>query len=244
MAPRSTPTPQLLLIAETRPTVAAGLEIFLAGVPDTQPVAVTIGFDHAVDFAQHHQIGLIIVGEGLGGATPLSELRRWRCKNSSWRLVLLVDVADRDTIIAALSEGASGIVPSSLDEQELQSAISGILAGCVYMPSTTATAHQQRPERPTNGAALCARPTLTPRQFEVLGVLSQGYSNKQIAQILSISESTVSMHLNAAFRALDVHDRTSAAMAYRTLARPTDEPRFEWSASRRSHAGRQLLKQF
>lgn len=244
MAPRSSPTPQVLLIADTRPSVAAGLQIFLAGVPDMQSVAVMTGFDDAATHAERHSIGLIVVGEGLNGATPLSELRRLRRRNPSWRLALLVDVADRDTIVAALSEGASGIVPATLDEQDLQSAISGILAGCVFIPSTTTMAHRQRDERPAHAAGPGPQPALTPRQFEVLGVLSQGYSNKQIAQILSISESTVSMHLNAAFRALDVHDRTSAAMAYRNLDRLAGEPCFDWSAGTRSHAGRQFLKQF
>ena len=74
------------------------------------------------------------------------------------------------------------------------------------------------------------QPALTPRQFEVLGVLAKGNSNKQIAQILAISDSTVSMHLNAAFHALGVHDRTSAAMAYRKMVAAAQESHYDWAS--------------
>ena len=73
------------------------------------------GFDHVVDYAEQHEIGLIIVGEGMNWATPLSEFRRLRQRNPSWRLVLLADVADPDTIMAGLSAGASGVIPTSIE---------------------------------------------------------------------------------------------------------------------------------
>ena len=232
MAQCSTRTPLVLLIAETRPTVAAGLRVFLSNIPGTRPVAVMTGFDHVVDYAEQHEIGLIIVGQGMNGATPLSEFRRLRQNNPKWRLVLLADVSDRETIMAALSAGASGIIPTSVEEHELHSAITRILAGTIYIPNTKPWAEQQHSAWPSRGAASRPQPLLTPRQLEVLGVLAQGCSNKQIARILSISDSTVSMHLNAAFQALGVHDRTSAAMAYRNMTHADHEARYDWSRRR------------
>lgn len=219
MAQRTIRTPPVLLIAESRPTVAAGLKVFLTDLPDTHPVAIMTGFDHVVDYAERHEIGLIIVGQGLGSASPMGEFRRLRQTNPSWRLVLLAEVEDRETIMAGLSAGASGIILASVEEDELRSAITQILTGSIYIPDTTAMVKQTHPVWPSRAAASPPEATLTPRQFEVLGVLAQGNSNKQIARILAISDSTVSMHLNAAFHALGVHDRTSAALAYRNMAR-------------------------
>ena len=233
MAQCSTRTPPVLLIAETRPTLAAGLKVFLSNIPGMQPVAIMTGFDDVVDYAERHEIALIIVGQGTNWATPLSEFRRLRQKNPSWRLVLLAEISDRDTFMAGLSAGASGIIPTSVEELELQSAITRILAGSIYIPNTKPMVEQEHPVRPSRVAAAPPKPLLTPRQFEVLGVLAQGCSNKQIAQILAISDSTVSMHLNAAFQALGVHDRTSAALAYRNMVSPDHETFFNWSRKRR-----------
>ena len=242
MAQRSTRTPDVLLIAETRPTVAAGLKLFLADIPDSQPVAVMSGYDHVVDYAERHDIKLIIVGQGMNCATPLSEFRRLRQRNPSWRLVMLADLADRDTIKAGLSAGASGIIPTSVEKHELQSAITRILAGNIYFPNTTTLLEQQHRAWPSGVASSQPQPSLTPRQFEVLGVLAQGNSNKQIAQILEISDSTVSMHLNAAFRALHVRDRTSAAMAFRNMNFPDQEARFDCSSNTApSRSGHHML---
>ena len=228
MARRSTRTTPVILIAETRPTLAAGLKVFLADFPDTQPVAIMAGFDHVVDYAEQHEVALIIVGEGMNSATALSELGRLHRRNPSWRLVLLADVADADTVLASLSAGARGVISTAASESDLHSAISRILGGGISFPDTTACVERQ--QRQPVSAASASRPSLTPRQMEVLDVLAQGNSNKQIAQILAISGSTVSMHLNAAFQALGVHDRTSAAMAYRNLGPVDRQPLYDWAS--------------
>lgn len=231
MAKDSSRKRPVLLIAETRPTVAAGLKVFLADIPGTHAVAIMAGFDHVVEYAERHEIGLIIVGEGAGGATPLSEFRRLRQKNSSWRLALLTDSTDREAIMAGLSVGASGIISTSVEEAELRLAVTRILTGSIYIPDTTALVEQQHSLWRSRAAATPPHPVLTPRQLEVLGVLAQGNTNKQIAQILAISDSTVSMHLNAAFHALGVRNRTSAALVYRNMARSDLEPMPLMSAS-------------
>jgi DNA-binding NarL/FixJ family response regulator len=56
---------------------------------------------------------------------------------------------------------------------------------------------------------------LTSRQTDVLRLLSEGYSNHEIATALAIAEGTVKVHVNAAFRILGVHNRVSAASAFR-----------------------------
>lgn len=228
MAQCSTRRTPVLLIAETRPTLASGLKVFLSDFPDTQSVAIMAGFDHVVDYAEQHEIALIIVGEGMNSAAPLGELARLHKRNPSWRLVLLTDVADPDTVLAGLSAGASGVIPTSVGEAELHSAITRIRGGGIYFPDTRGFGDRQH--RLSSTTAPTSRSVLTPRQLQVLGVLAEGNSNKQIAQILDISGSTVSMHLNAAFQALGVHDRTSAAMAYRNMGAAAHESRYDWAS--------------
>lgn len=242
MAQRSTRKLPVVLIAETRPTIAAGFKTFLANRPELQTMVITTGFDDVVDYAEQHEIGLIIVGQGVNWATPLSEFRRFRQQDPSWRLVMLANASDRVTIMAGLSAGASGIIPTSVEETELHTAITRILAGSIYIPNTAELLEPQHRGWHSRVAASAPLSSLTPRQFEVLGVLAQGNSNKQIAQILAISDSTVSMHLNAAFHALGVHDRTSAALAYRNMDCPHQEAGNDWSRERsQSRLGRHML---
>ena len=244
MAQDATATPLSLLISEARPTVAAGLKYFLGDLPEVQSVTLLAGFDQVVHYAAGHDVALILVGQGLNCAPSLSELRRLRQVGPAWRLALLADVADSETIMTGLSAGACGVIPTSIDEQELRAAITRILSGNVYIPERVASNDQLHPGYSTRTAPSPSpsQPSLTPRQYEVLGVLAQGKTNKQIAQILAISESTVSMHLNAAYLALGVHDRTSAAAAYRNMARPDHEMNQRWSAQRsRNRVERQQL---
>lgn len=232
MTQRSTHRPQVVLIAETRPTIAAGFEVFLSHLPGTKPVPITTGLAQVVTYAEHNDVALIIVGQGLDWASPLSEFRRLRQENSQWRLVLLADVADRETIAAALAAGAVGVLAISVEQDELHAAITHIAGGGIYIPTAYTVPGNPHPVVPSNGSAVAAYGALTPRQIEVLDVLAQGNSNKQIAQILAISESTVSMHLNAVFHALGVHDRTSAAMAYRDMAIGGGGTRDDWSTGK------------
>ena len=211
--------------------VAAGFKVFLSHLSGTTPVAITTGFDQVVEYARRNETALIIVGQGLDWATPLSELRRLHRGNPEWRMVLLADVGDRETIVAGLAAGAVGILSTSVEEEELHTAMARILAGGKYIEKAMTALGHEFPSAPAHRLAYPMRSPLTPRQLEVLGVLARGKSNKQIAELLSISLSTVSMHLNAIFHALGVHDRTSAAMAYRDLIWPDPDCAIECAAA-------------
>ena len=140
-----------------------------------------------------------------------------------WRLVLLADLADRDTIMAGLSAGASGIIPTSIDEHELHSAITRILAGSIYIPNMTAPDEQEHPMWPHRVAASRHQPplirrqserfgviALTPRERDVLHGLARGCSNKVIAYELGISPRTVEIHRGRMMKQLGVRSVSHA----------------------------------
>jgi two-component system, NarL family, nitrate/nitrite response regulator NarL len=83
-----------------------------------------------------------------------------------------------------------------------------ILAGGVYVPAKLMS--DLRPSLPVNGASASG---LTVRQLDVVRLLARGLSNKAIARDLGVSEGTVKVHLLAAFRVLDVRNRTAAVLA-------------------------------
>lgn len=115
----------------------------------------------------------------------------------------------RDAILSILGTGVQGYLPKSLEENHVSEAFLAVLSGRIYLPPTSSFLPvESRPNsredvREGNGI-------FTGRQRQVLALLIEGNSNKQIARALNISESTVKVHVNAAYHSLGVHNRRSA----------------------------------
>lgn len=130
----------------------------------------------------------------------------------------------REDILLALWAGVNGYVPKALGVNELTAALSSVLQGAIYVPASLA---EVTPAARTALPAPLARPAapetaglgLTPRQREILQLLVEGRTNKEIAAALDLSIGTVKIHLAAIFRALGVTTRAAAAAAVMGHAR-------------------------
>ena len=128
----------------------------------------------------------------------------------------LVVVAETDNPLRArqiLSTGARGFLPASLSLRVVMGAIDLVLAGGVYVPSSLIDSSAQRSGN-WQGGAQSSEPwsELTRRQRDVLALISQGKSNKLIADALTMSESTVKAHVKQIIKRLNVANRTQAAL--------------------------------
>lgn len=107
-----------------------------------------------------------------------------------------------------LNNGASGYIPKSTSNEILSNAVRLIISGGVYIPpfvlARDASNGQQYQTRTPAGR-------MTPRQKDVLELMNKGYSNKEIAENLNLSISTVKAHTSAILTALGVKNRTQAA---------------------------------
>ncbi len=113
----------------------------------------------------------------------------------------------RTDVLAALAAGVNGFVPKGLRDDDLVAALKTILGGAIYVPATLAQSAAAT-EPATTGIDLAR---LTPRQREVLDLLVEGRSNKEIARALDLGHGTVKIHLAAVFRHLGVSNRAAAA---------------------------------
>jgi DNA-binding NarL/FixJ family response regulator len=120
-------------------------------------------------------------------------------------------------VLLALEAGAHGYVPKSLGAAELAQALQVIRAGTIYVPALLAditavagepTSPVIRPEASSEASPLGA---MTKRQRDVLELIVQGLSNKEIARELNLGEGTVKVHVAALFRTLGVTSRSAAA---------------------------------
>lgn len=154
------------------------------------------------------RVTLAVINYDLPGMKRVSGLRRVCEAWPSIRILVTADVCDRDTILDVLSAGSHGFIPKSSSTQDLEHALRATAEGHVFVSPMPVSQNAPEPSRP-NGSTNDAR--LTVRQKEVLELVAAGKSNKQIAWALGISEGTVKVHVNAAFRALGVHNRVNAA---------------------------------
>jgi len=139
-------------------------------------------------------------------------LRQLCDEHPSLPVAVLSASDDEDHVRKALAIGAAGFISKSVAEHEFANALNIVSAGGTYPP-----AGQRRPApaslRPTGGGTDGQTSgELTSRQREILKLLGQGKSNKQIARELDLSENTVKVHVSAILRALKLENRTQAGL--------------------------------
>lgn len=149
-------------------------------------------------------IDLVLIDLRLPGMDGLAALALYGERHPGVPRVLISGEDDERLVRRAFDAGASGFIPKSLPVDEVAAAIRQVLEGGVFVPSTHAPP-------PAEGAVL------TLRQLEVLRLLGEGYTNKEIAQSLEITERTARAHVAAILQSLDADNRTHAVIAAQRL---------------------------
>ena len=154
------------------------------------------------------RVGLAVIQFDLPGMKRTKGLRRLCETWPAVPILITADRCDRDTTLEVL-----GRKPWLHREEQLTAGTgtrdAGNSRGQVFVPPMPAGRSDAEPAQ----AGINHPAVLTARQKEVLNLLAAGKSNKQIAWALGISEGTVKVHVNAAFRALGVHNRVNATTA-------------------------------
>lgn len=157
---------------------------------------------------------LILLDMNMPGMNGLSGLRTMMETTPKTPVAIISGSLKPPEAREVLREGAAGFLPKTMPLSELAVALGSLLAGERYLPQFLMA--DEAEESVTPKAARADRDDLTSREWEVLEELKQGWSNKQIADNLGISEITVKSHLMHLFRKLGARNRTDAVrIAYR-----------------------------
>lgn len=169
----------------------------------------------------HNAPDLILLDLHLPGAHGLSGLLFLRGQYPDVAIAIISATEDTTVIQKAFHHGVRGFIPKSADMSTLHEAIGALLNGESWFPSTFSP-HTDSIKLPEMEQKLS---TLTPQQFRVLRMISEGMLNKQIAADLNVSEATVKAHVTAIFKKLGVRSRTQAVIAIKglSLAAPDDQ---------------------
>lgn len=158
---------------------------------------------------------LLLLDLNMPGVSGFSALAYIRSTHETLPTVIVSATEDPTIIRRAMQHGASGFIPKSSPITEIEAAIAAVLQGELWLPPGTVLRDQYLGGEEANVAA--ALSALTPHQFRVLLMLSEGLMNKQIAYQLGVSEATVKAHVTAILRKLKVSNRTQAVLAMQKL---------------------------
>jgi DNA-binding NarL/FixJ family response regulator len=137
-------------------------------------------------------------------------------------ILILTVSADTQTVFRALEAGADGYLLKRSRPDQLQTAIQEVLEGGA--PMTSEIARRVVASFRERAARRDEKARLTPREEEVLGYLSQGFANKEIAVKMSVSYETVRDHLRNIYEKLHVHSRTEAVARFLNSSASSEKP--------------------
>jgi NarL family two-component system response regulator LiaR len=148
------------------------------------------------------------VRPGGGGVDASARIRE---EGDGPAVLVLTSFAGDDQVLPAVRAGASGYLLKDVDGAELEAAIRTVAQGGALLDPHVAGTVMDEVARPGRRGALDVE-TLTPREREVLSLLAQGLTNRELASRLFVSEKTVKTHVSSILSKLHLADRTQAAL--------------------------------
>lgn len=204
-----------ILIADDHELFRDGLRHVLDQLGGELTIVEACDFPQAVAAVDAHpDMDIVLLDLNMPGMSWNEGLQRLKDMLSDQVPVIVLSASDdRRHVLQAVNMGAAGFIPKTSSSRVMLSALKLVLSGGVYLPP--ALLEQGNPQGDSLGpvANENAVSFLTPRQREVLALLGQGKSNKEIARVLQLAEGTVKLHVTAILKALNVNNRTRAVVA-------------------------------
>ena len=166
---------------------------------------------------ENPDLSLIILDLLLPDMDVAEGLKSLHAKAGQIPIVAFSMVENRHEVLRTVELGVAGYIPKASTGEEIVKALEMVLAGELYLPrmllkETGQRSADARGYMPLDAAPRQAIANLTDRQRQVLAFLAQGMTNTKIAKELGLSENTVRIHISAILRALDLDNRTQAAL--------------------------------
>lgn len=196
-----------ILIVDDHAVLRAGLRALFTLQRDMEVVGEASEGEAAVELTEQLQPDVVLMDISLPGVGGVEATRRICHQKTRARVLMLTMFDNPHYLFEALQAGAAGYVPKRAADTELLSAIRAVAHGESFLYPSAAKALitqflEQGRERQDS------YDLLTAREKEVLRLIAEGYTNKQIADMLYVSPNTVEVHRSRIREKLNVHDRT------------------------------------
>jgi DNA-binding NarL/FixJ family response regulator len=218
-------SPARLLIADDHVLVREGMRTLLAGEPDIEIVGEAADGREALELCREQRPHLVLMDVRMPKMDGLEATRAIKEEQPHTSVLVVTSHNNPEYLLEAVRAGAAGYVLKEAAKPELLEAVRKVLSGesplnqmlAMRLLRSLADEGNRRTEQPVPEPAKkrqkeALSETLSPREFDVLRLLAQGQTNRQISQKLSIAVTTAKNHVQHIISKLGVSDRTQAAV--------------------------------
>lgn len=195
-----------LLLADDHTIFRAGVRMLLDLEPDIEVVGEAVGGKQAVDLCEKLRPDIVLMDIAMPGMDGLEATRFIKAECPDVYVLVLTMHRSDEYLFEMLKAGASGYVIKGAETGELINAIRVVARGEVFLYPSIAV-KLVREYLDLSGVGDDPTPSLTPREKEIMILLAEGYGNKEIAEKLFISPSTVYTHRSKLMEKLDLTNR-------------------------------------
>ena len=196
--------PIRVLIADDHALVRAGIRALVEKIEGVVVVGEAGKGNEALELVKEFEPNLMLLDITMPDGSGFEVLEEVQKNYPAIRVIVLTVHEAGEYAIRALRQGAAGFLPKSAASTELEQAIQTVIRGDVYIsPETSRKTLLEYGKGATKRDLLA---TLSPRQREVLRLIAEGRTTKQMAQVLEISVKTVETHRAQLMERLGIHD--------------------------------------
>jgi DNA-binding NarL/FixJ family response regulator len=197
--------PIRVLLADDHALVRAGIRALVQNIEGVEVVGEAVDGREALSAIKRHQPDLVLMDISMAGLNGLEAASRVARDFPNVRVIILSAHSNEEYVCQALRAGASGYLLKDAGTSELDLAIKAVARGETYL-SPGVSKHVIADYLRRTGGESGALELLTPRQREILQLIAEGQTTKQIANTLHISVKTVETHRTQLMERLDIHD--------------------------------------
>jgi two-component system, NarL family, response regulator NreC len=198
-----------LLLVDDHEVIRAGLRMLFSAEEDMEIVGEASNAEEAITAVQKLKPDVVLMDVVMPGLSGIEATRRIREVCPETNVLALTMHEDEQYFFEMLHAGASGYVPKRAAPDDLLSAIRVVSRGQVFLYPSVAKMLVKDFVQRGGGESPPAHEQLTPREREVLTYIAEGYTNREIADELSISPKTVDRHRENIMAKLDLHGRVA-----------------------------------
>jgi len=202
-----------ICLVEDQTIVREGLLSLLRMVEDFEVVAQASDGEEALRLISQCSPQVVLLDVKLPKLDGLQVLEKIRERGKAPPTIILTTFDDDEIVLEAVRLGAMGFLLKDVSLEQLTSAVRKVLeGGTVIRPALTERVLRWLREQPNEFPSLDRPDPLSDREVQILGLMSGGYSNRQIAEALFLAEGTVKNHISNILSKLGVRDRTRAVL--------------------------------
>lgn len=203
-----------ILIVEDHELTRFGLKTTFEGVDYVNTIYEADSAENALEIFNNNHIDVVIMDLGLPKMNGIEATRKIRSSNKDVKIIILTSHNDEKEVLNSLKAGANAYCSKEINPKRLIHVVHSVADGAAWFdPSVAHIVLKASVNGPSIDGDNCSKDyDLTTREAQILKLMTEGYSNMEIAQMLVISINTTKAHVANILQKLEVDDRLQAAL--------------------------------